>query len=1310
MMFRETTAALVALFLLTTLAWGQEGAPEGKMPPLTIPRLEAPPTLDGALAPGEWDGATRVSGMIAQFDRVADSRPVDFWIGYDDQNVYIAQRSTVAPREWKPGQRQIWGPWGLTNLDSSFVIGLAPQRINRGDEPSHYLLRVNLEGKVSTYEHFWKIGGVRVTFPSPPIDLKPTISQSFREDRTEWICEVAIPLAEMKVDAVEDGETWRVLFARDYAVADQTASVFSSDWKFWDTQGFWNMYRLEQEWSPARLAGAGAAPRTVNMAAGLAKGGPAAGVEDLAFAGQYDPILNRFYGTMSLASLSQLHLFDKAEVTIRRGGEKSSVAVLKFKSASALPEARLGFQSAGVNATILEWRAPVDGKVSVNMEGAHDLNWGSAVNGHPGETMQVFLVQDGKTRELTPRVEFTQYGVWVPLVVENVDVRQGDKIQFYQGEGLGRDQMLLRGLLTQTAYGVQRRYSPCEMTPTQGGASGVWFYRFNRARKPDPSGEYPLIPEYSPALGAGGWGSLPPQPDQPQLPGYSAIWKVISGDGAVAVDEALPPLTPGMYRAEAIALDKDRRVLGRAWQNFIRYDHEKDLPWLGNTLGISTKVQPPWTAIGSQKAEVRGQKAEGVAFSCWGRTYRVNGGGLFTGVDTSAQSGLDQAPRDILTAPVRLELTTDGKLVTLAPEAAPRDVQVADHQASWIGTLTGGGWRIETAVTLEYDGYALHRVHIVPPQPGARVDALRLVVPLKGEYATQLHAVGGGPGQWFRHTVNSLTLDPVKTGRLWHSGQNSGLGDKPSNEEYGVAQLAGNFRPYVWLGGATRGLAFMADNDKDWVPADKAEMKQRPSIEVVRGDDGVALVLNLVARPFAFDRARTVEFSLQATPIRPVTPDYQARLNRLDLRTAFTGVGDMVHTYRPWDWNGMRLQLPGMTWAYIGFMHGPHWYPIHWDAHISSRKWFVEGGGRAFTPYQMQGGVHITDVDDPRMPKGKQLSDVFGYLAPHVNRGNLDNALMAQEQIDYRLWCYDAWIGGTGISGMYFDITEPLMDANVLSGAGYVLDLPDRPALHGKVQPGFSFTRIRQFYKRLRQLFLDQGHEQTWIFAHSTDGNMVSAHAFVDFYLEGENNPPLTPAQPYFSKKYALGRMQALGNPAGKWGIPTRWLDQFALGDDREVQYKGFRSLLGYCRLHDISDNWGLGSWAPFDPAKPITFYPYWDPQVTPTLKCETPEILTSAHRQDNRLQVLVFNRFDKPRDGMAVRVDAATLGLKVAEGQTLTATDLKGFGGSGDPKPDLPMAWAAAPGETSGTLTVSLRAHDYRLVLLEVQDANNPK
>ena len=66
---------------------------------LTIPRTAHPPTLDGKLAPGEWDDATAVTGIINQFDGVAHPRQATFWLKYDDKFMYVAQRSTLLPGE-----------------------------------------------------------------------------------------------------------------------------------------------------------------------------------------------------------------------------------------------------------------------------------------------------------------------------------------------------------------------------------------------------------------------------------------------------------------------------------------------------------------------------------------------------------------------------------------------------------------------------------------------------------------------------------------------------------------------------------------------------------------------------------------------------------------------------------------------------------------------------------------------------------------------------------------------------------------------------------------------------------------------------------------------------------------------------------------------------------------------------------------------------------------------------------------------------------------------------------------------------------
>ena len=53
--------------------------------------------------------------------------------------------------------------------------------------------------------------------------------------------------------------------------------------------------------------------------------------------------------------------------------------------------------------------------------------------------------------------------------------------------------------------------------------------------------------------------------------------------------------------------------------------------------------------------------------------------------------------------------------------------------------------------------------------------------------------------------------------------------------------------------------------------------------EIVRTDKGVSLVLNLVARPFTFEHAREITFSLQATPVKPLPDDFRAARQQLTM-------------------------------------------------------------------------------------------------------------------------------------------------------------------------------------------------------------------------------------------------------------------------------------------------------------------------------------------------------------------------------------------------------------------------------------------
>jgi hypothetical protein len=243
---RIRTMAVSALVLLLSAVSASEIS-------LTIPRAQRAPKMDGRIVASEWADAAAVSGMISQLDKVADPRACTFWITYDAENVYIAQRSTVREREWSPKTPSLW-----FGKDSSFVIGLAPGRVNRGDTPSHYLMRVNLDGQRRAYEIAWKLAGVKIRFPHPAWKVKPVIKHSFRRGRILWESEVAIPLDSMNVKEVKEGEEWGVFFARDYEQADQNAITVSSDWRFGNGRrhygrAFFNNYRLEQEYARAML-------------------------------------------------------------------------------------------------------------------------------------------------------------------------------------------------------------------------------------------------------------------------------------------------------------------------------------------------------------------------------------------------------------------------------------------------------------------------------------------------------------------------------------------------------------------------------------------------------------------------------------------------------------------------------------------------------------------------------------------------------------------------------------------------------------------------------------------------------------------------------------------------------------------------------------------------------------------------------------------------------------------------------------------------------------------------------------------------
>ena len=148
---------------------------------------------------------------------------------------------------------------------------------------------------------------------------------------------------------------------------------------------------------------------------------------------------------------------------------------------------------------------------------------------------------------------------------------------------------------------------------------------------------------------------------------------------------------------------------------------------------------------------------------------------------------------------------------------------------------------------------------------------MQLVVPMKTDEAWLMHPVAdllrfhyagripngkgwlwdyGGRRREVRYTP---TGEPDAQGKVWDSRQ------------VGRWQLPGPFVPYIWLGGPERGIAWFAENDRDWSLA-----ADQPSLEIRRQGAVTSLVVRMVNRPVVLSRPRVLTFGLMATPAKPM--------------------------------------------------------------------------------------------------------------------------------------------------------------------------------------------------------------------------------------------------------------------------------------------------------------------------------------------------------------------------------------------------------------------------------------------------------
>jgi hypothetical protein len=113
-----------------------DGAQE-QIPAFNIPKMTAPPTIDGVINPEEWKTAMQIRGVGHAGSYPIIDRPHAFWLAWDENHLYIAARAHVLPGHVLLKSRREKYSSGVVH-DDAFEFGVSMEDRNRlpGETPS----------------------------------------------------------------------------------------------------------------------------------------------------------------------------------------------------------------------------------------------------------------------------------------------------------------------------------------------------------------------------------------------------------------------------------------------------------------------------------------------------------------------------------------------------------------------------------------------------------------------------------------------------------------------------------------------------------------------------------------------------------------------------------------------------------------------------------------------------------------------------------------------------------------------------------------------------------------------------------------------------------------------------------------------------------------------------------------------------------------------------------------------------------------------------------------------------------------------
>jgi hypothetical protein len=520
---------------------------------------------------------------------------------------------------------------------------------------------------------------------------------------------------------------------------------------------------------------------------------------------------------------------------------------------------------------------------------------------------------------------------------------------------------------------------------------------------------------------------------------------------------------------------------GRAY----RVEHvfeRREFPWEGNGLGITDRVYAPFTPV-----KVAGKTIEVVQ-----RRFTMNDFGLW---DSVVAQGRELLARP-MTVRYRLSDGTEGQWKATTPVML---TDRADAHATFHSAVEGPGVRLAAESHLEFDGCMKVQMTLQLGTEPLLIDSLWLELAVTEKEASLYHYLVNLYSRELFCTPNS-GLIPPGTGRVWDSA--TIIRKYEGSRNHGDASWVNNFVPYLWLGGAERGVVWFAENDRGWFTPKTRD--SRALQELSREDGALVFRVWLIAEPTTIREESRLTFGLQATPVKPMQPNAPSDPKNPN----------------PNEWRKLSLNRPnwsGFTFAWgAGMLGAKGPYMDNWEivdqicwAQLKNKgvmnKDWLDAFEQQFNPprnygnpqgetlrkmielvahhYQHRPMLVYTEVGQMPMTRGEFNTyqnqwAPYPYFVGRWNHGDLAESYLrihnrwypqahswvgpsinrAPSYVDYAMASIDGYLQ-RGV-GIYFDNDFWWPNGNYHNSAAY--QLPD-----GRVQPCRDIWAAREYHKRV---------------------------------------------------------------------------------------------------------------------------------------------------------------------------------------------------------------------------------------------------